>query len=103
MDTSQKLRKIVNENGIKFEEESAIDLSNQVSLTETTRLEQQEWSHVHIGGRSITFDGNTYSLHSDLKERMSMPKVYFGQSFDTKVELNYDDFTLPWWVKEWTI
>ena len=62
MDDNQKIHRIVDEDGIKFIDEITIDFSMHNSLREVSKLRQQDWSHVHISARSLTFDGDTYSL-----------------------------------------
>ena len=48
-------------------------------LKEITNLADQDWLHVHVSERAITFDGTIYSLQTDLSADMELPKLYFGE------------------------
>jgi len=79
LDSNQKIHHIVNEEGIKFHEHRVVDFSIHGKQREVNRLKDQDWSHVHIGGRTITFDGETYSFDTETSVSMKLPKLYFGQ------------------------
>ena len=55
-------------------------------LKDITNLSDQDWSHVHITERALTFDGTTYSLKTDLSAEMELPKLYFGETSEEKKE-----------------
>ena len=82
LDSAQKIHHIVNEEGIKFQEERVVDFSIHGKQREVDRLQLQDWSHVHIGGRTITFDGETYSFETETSFAMTLPELYFGQKKD---------------------
>ena len=61
-DDKQKIYHVVDEDGVKFVEDRVIDFSMHDKLRDVTKLSEQDWSHVHITSRALTFDGVTYSL-----------------------------------------
>ena len=56
-----------------------IDFSLHVKRRDFARLRDQDWSHVHITKRALTFDGVIYSLQTGLSFKMELPKSYFGE------------------------
>ena len=66
--------------------EHTIDFSIHNEFKEVQRLKDQNWAHVHISSRSLTFDAVTYSLQTDLSQPVSLPKQYFGQYKEDYIE-----------------
>lgn len=48
MDDQQKIYKLVNEDGIRFEVKKVIDFSRHNKLQEINALRDNEWAHVHV-------------------------------------------------------
>ena len=84
MDDHQKIHHIVDEDGVRFSEDRIIDFSIHNKLRDVTRLRDQDWSHVHISERALTFDGVTYSLQTDLSQEVELPEKYFGEAEEDK-------------------
>ena len=53
-----------------------IDFSDHEKLKEIKKLRDNDWSHVHITRRALTFDGETYNLNTELSVEMTIPKEY---------------------------
>ena len=79
MDENQKILHIVEEDTGKFKVKEVIDFSLHVKRRDFARLRDQDWSHVHITKRALTFDGVIYNLKTGLTFKMGLPKTYFGE------------------------
>ena len=77
-DDKQKIYHVVDEDGVKFNEDKIIDFSMHDKLRDVNKLSKQHWSHVHITSRALTFDGEIYSLQTDLSSEIGIPESYFG-------------------------
>ena len=70
---------IRDEDGIRFTVSRLIDFSSHNKMAEVNKLRDNDWLHVHVSERSISFGENTYNLNSDLTQEISVPKHYLGQ------------------------
>jgi len=41
-------------------------------------MRDNDWAHVHISDRTISFDGTTYNLNSELSLEITVPNKVFG-------------------------
>ena len=62
----------------KFAVREVIDFSAHEKLKEIVKLRDNDWTHVHITRRALTFDGDTYNLNTELSRPMTIPKDYYG-------------------------
>ena len=78
---------------MKFTENWSVDFSaiHKDKLRDVTRLRDQDWSHVHITERALTFDGVTYSLNKELSSPMELPEAYFGENIEEEKEANEEE------------
>lgn len=79
MDDQQKIYKLVNDDGIRFEVKKIVDFSRHDKLQEINALRDNEWAHVHVTQRTLTFNEKTYNLNSDLSIDRVVPANFFGQ------------------------
>ena len=70
---------ICDEDGVHFKVSRLIDFSSHNKMAEVSSLRDNDWLHVHVSNRTISFGENTYNLNSDLTQEISVPKNYFGQ------------------------
>ena len=73
-----KIYRLEDEDGIKFEVAEVIDFSGHGKLKEVTLLRDNDWSHVHITRRALSFSGQTYNLNTLLEKPVKIPKSYYG-------------------------
>ena len=42
-------------------------------------MRDNDWSHVHLTERTLTFGDTTYNLDTQLKLKFRVPKYFFGE------------------------
>ena len=65
MNDMQKIFYLVNEDDVRFVVKNVLDFSRHKKMKQITALRENDWSHVHITHRTISFGDYTYNLHSD--------------------------------------
>ena len=48
-------------------------------MKEIHTLGDNDWSHVHITQRTLSFGNSTYNLNSNLSIEITVPKYHFGE------------------------
>ena len=78
MDNTQKIYLVKNEDNVRFEIKKVIDFSHHKKLSEVNALINDDWTHVHVGNRTLTFGGTTYNFASLLSIDVNVPVTFFG-------------------------
>ena len=73
MDDKQKIFHLLNEDGIRFDLKKIIDFSHHDKLAEVNALRDNDWEHVHVTERTLTFSNTTYNLDSQLSFDINVP------------------------------
>jgi len=63
-DDAQKIYRLEDEDGIKFNVAQTIDFSAHDKVKEVKQLWDTDWTHVHITSRALTFGGEVYNLNT---------------------------------------
>ena len=79
MDDQQKIYLLRNDLDDKFVLKRTIDFSHHNKLQEVNNMRDNDWSHVHVTERTLTFGDTTYNLDTDLQLKFRVPKYFFGQ------------------------
>ena len=79
MDDQQKIYHIVNEDDLDFEVKNVIDFSGHKKRSELNSLRDQEWTHVHISERTLSFGDRTYNFNSLISVEIQVPQSFFGE------------------------
>ena len=79
MDDQSRIYLIRNEDGVHYTVTKTIDFAKHNKVKEITELRENDWLHIHVSERSISFAEHTYNLNSDLQIEISIPQNYFGQ------------------------
>ena len=79
MDDMQKIYKLKNEDGVRFVVDKTIDFSHHKQLKEINALRDNDWAHVHITDRTLSFNDTTYNLNSELSIDITVPKLVYGE------------------------
>lgn len=56
-----------------------IDFTPHGKRQEISALGENDWAHVHVTDRTLTFDARTYNLNSELSIEVRVPKLFFGE------------------------
>lgn len=96
MDDSEKIYKLKNEDGVKFVVENTFDFSSHKMLKQLNEMRDNDWAHVHITDRTLSFGDSTYNLHSELMIDIGVPEKVFGdpkslRSDDIEIEVEMND------------
>lgn len=79
MDDSQKIYHLENADNIRFDVKQVIDFSPHEKIKEIAALALNDWTHVHVTTRTLTFGEKIYNLNSKLSIENSVPKIFFGE------------------------
>ena len=79
MDDVQKIYKLKNEDGVRFAVEKTFNFSHHKKLKEITALRDNDWAHVHITDRTLSFNDSTYNFNSELSIDITVPKLVYGE------------------------
>ena len=79
MDDMQKIYLLRNEDGIRFQLKKTLDFSHHKKVKEIAALRDNDWAHVHINERALSFDDSTYNFNSDLNIDITVPKYPYGE------------------------
>ena len=79
MDGQQKIYHIKNEDNVRFVISKTIDFSHHDQLRKINDLRDNDWQHVHITDRTLSFGDMTYNLENKLSIQISVPHYFFGQ------------------------
>lgn len=79
MDSHQKIYHLVNEGDLDFEINNLIDFSSHNKRSQMYELMENDWAHVHISERTLTFFDRTYNLNSLINVELSIPQAFFGE------------------------
>lgn len=92
MDDMQRIYHVVNEDDVKFVIKNTINFANchNRMMKEIHALRENDWSHVHITQRTLSFGNNTYNLNSELVIGITVPKSLFG---DVKTDNFVDEIS----------
>ena len=88
MDDAQKIYWIKNEDAVRFVTTKVIDFSHHEKLAEINSLRDNDWAHVHVTDKTLSFGETTYNLSNNLSMDMTVPKHFFGQDKDEKLTQN---------------
>ena len=99
LDDKQKIHHVVNDDGLKYRVNQTLDVSNHDIHREIVNLRDQEWVNFHIGRRSFTIHGTTYSIQSNLQFKMILPNAYEGEKVDSKKDREVEEFAVS--KEEW--
>ena len=80
MDDQQKIYLVKNEDGVRFNVKKVIDFAPHEKIREVNALRDNDWSHVHITERTLSFGDSTYNLNSKLEIPITVPKLFFGET-----------------------
>ena len=80
MDDTQKIYLLANEDGVKFVPVKTIDFSPHKMGKEINDLRDNDWAHVHITERTLSFDDKTYNLNSLLNVDITIPTLTYGET-----------------------
>lgn len=78
-----------NENEVRFNVKKMIDFSSHNLLKEINALRDNDWAHVHVTDRTLSFGETCYNLNSSLVEPICVPKHYFGEDVDVN-DINHE-------------
>ena len=70
MDSSQKIYHLVSEDDLDFEINNMIDFSPHNKRAKIYELMENDWAHVHISARTLTFGDRTYNFKSLIDSEM---------------------------------
>ena len=73
MDDSQKIYHLVNEDDMDFEIKNVYDFAPHNKRAKINELKENEWAHVHISERTITFFDRTYNFKSLIDVELQIP------------------------------
>ena len=62
LDDHQKIILLKNEDNVRFEVSKVFDISHHEKAAEIFALRDNNWVHVHMSERALTFDQTTYNL-----------------------------------------
>ena len=79
MNDMQKIFNIVNEDEVRFVVKNTIDFSHHKKMKEITAVLENDWSHVVITKRTLSFGDFTYNINSTLSIKITVPNLQFGQ------------------------
>ena len=79
MDDIQKIYLLTNEDGVKFIVSKILDFSHHKMLKEINNLRDNDWAHVHITSRTLTFGDKTFNLNSQLSMDITVPALTYGE------------------------
>ena len=91
MDDQQKIYLLRNDLDDKFVAKKVIDFSHHNILQEVNDMRDNDWSHVHVTERTLTFGETTYNLETELKLQFTVPKYFFGQEKPIKVKIDEEE------------
>ena len=79
MDDQQKIYLLRNEDDVRFTVKHTIDFSSHKKLAEINALRDNDWAHVHVTERTLTFNETTYNFASLLTGDLQVPSLFFGE------------------------
>ena len=80
MNDMHRIFQIVNEDDVRFVIKNTLDFSRHKKNKEITALRENDWAHVHVTQRTLSFGDMTYNLHSDASLEITVPKYQFGEA-----------------------
>lgn len=89
IDDQQKIYLLSNENEVRFNVKKMIDFSSHNLLKEINALRDNDWAHVHVTDRTLSFGETCYNLNSSLVEPICVPKHYFGEDVNVN-DINHE-------------
>ena len=66
MDDSQRIYRLKNEDEYRFNIDKTFDFSQHKKLKDVNAMRDNDWTHVHMNDRTISFNDYTYNLWSEL-------------------------------------
>ena len=79
MDEMQKVYLLRNTDGIRFIVEKTFDFSHHKKAKEIAALRNNDWAHIHVNERALSFDDSTYNFNSELSIDITVPKYTYGE------------------------
>ena len=74
----------MNEDDLDFEIKNMIDFSPHGKRSKIKDLKENEWAHVHISERTLTFGERTYNFNSLVNVELQIPQAFFGEEKTVK-------------------
>lgn len=75
MDDMQKIFLLSNEDDVKYNTKKMLSFEHHKKSKEVHALRANDWSHVHITERTLSFGNYTYNLNSELSFEITVPQI----------------------------
>ena len=80
MDDSQRIYRLKNEDEYRFYVDKMFDFSHHRKLKDINAMRDNDWTHVHMTDRTLSFNDYTYNLWSELSIQLTVPEYNYGQT-----------------------